>query len=456
MDKEYCSVRFMRMLKTINTIHQIQTSQEFGDFYHWLNDFYQVEIRELIGDVCGEFSLKEGNFQNALDFEKTVNSYIFDCIQYGRNKINRGSEALLIKHLGNDLFVKETYQLCLKFKELLVGNEQLKEAYIKLTEHIDIRYLVIYRFDPEHLFLTWFSIENHFCSLRLRKTPLTHDEYSTAQKFEAEIYRYLHDFEILAKNKGYEIGHITLTDSAMFKDEPLSEDYLTLRLAENFRVPVVDALLDYLEFATYKLNHTSSSTGVDRPNTSRLKQLERIIQILNAEKLKKTSKKGTGVINLLCYTVYKLKEQQLASKRPVKYKNENTKHLFDYIANLLQSVGIKYSYNAAAKDKADLRLVVHFTETAIRNDLFALYFEFLAKTRPVTKLSNYMISNETNLLMPHVLDQTDSFDLYRNITQNVSVNRRIELFDITTNNLGTKMYAEKEKPFSFASLYTDE
>lgn len=456
MDRDYCSVRFMRMLKTINIIHQIQTSREFSDFYHWLNDFYQVEIRELIGDVCGEFVLKAENFQNALDFEKKVSSYIFDCIQYGRNKINRGSEALLIKHLGNDLFVKETDQLCLKFKNLLVVNEHLKEAYIKLTEHIDIRYLVTYRFDPEHLFLTWCSIENHFSRLKQSKTPLTHDQYSTVKKFEAEIYRYLHDFEILAKNKGYEIGHVTLTDSAMFKDDAHSEDYLTLRLAENFRVPVVDALLDYLEFATYKLNYTSSSTGVDRPKTSRLKQLERIIQILNAEKLKKTSKKGTGVINLLCYTVYKLKEQQLASKTPVKYKNENTKHLFDYIANLLQSVGIKYSYNAAAKDKADLRLVVHFTETAIRNDLFALYFEFLDKTRPVTKSPNYMISNETNLSAPHVLDSTHSFDLYRNVTQNVSVNREKELFDITANNLGTKMYTEKVKPFSFSSLYTDE
>lgn len=456
MDKDYCSVRFMRMLKTINIIHQIQTSREFSDFYHWLNDFYQVEIRELIGDVCGEFLLKEENFQNALDFEKKVSSYIFDCIQYGRNKINRGSEALLIKHLGNDLFVKETDQLCLKFKNLLVGNEQLKEAYIKLTEHIDIRYLVTYRFDPEHLFLTWFSIENHFSRSEQRKTSFSHDEYSRVKKFEADIYRYLHDFEILAKNKGYEVGHLTLTTSAMFKDEAHSEDYLTLRLAENFRVPVVDALLDYLEFATYKLNHTSSSTGVDRPNTSRLKQLERIIQILNAEKLKKTSKKGTGVINLLCYTVYKLKEQQLASKRPVKYKNENTKHLFDYIANLLQSVGIKYSYNAAAKDKADLRLVVHFTETAIRNDLFALYFEFLSKTRPVTKLSNLIVSTKTDLPTNNILDSTDSFGLYRNITQNVSVNRKIELFDITANNLGTKMYTEKVKPFSFASLYTDE
>ena len=456
MDGDYCSVRFMRMLKTINIIHQIQISLEFSDFYHWLNDFYQVEMRELIGDICGEFSLKDGNFENTLDIEKKVSSYIFDCIQYGRNKINRGSEALLIKHLDNDLFVKETDQLCLKFKKLLVGNEQLKEAYIKLTEYIDIRYLVLYRFNAEHLFLTWFSIENHFSRLEQRKTPLTHDEYSTVKKFEAEIYRYLHDFEILAKNKGYEIGHVTLTDSAMFKDDAHSEDYLTLRLAENFRVPVVDALLDYLEFATYKLNLTLSSTGADRPNTSRLKQLERIIQLLNAEKFKKTTKKGTGLINLLCHTVYKLKQQELALKRPVKYKSDNTKHLFDYIANLLESVGIKYSYNAAAKDKSNLKLVVHFTETAIRNNLFALYFKFLAKTRSVTKSPNYMISNETNLSAPHVLDSTHSFDLYRNITQNVSVNRGKKLFDITANNLGTKMYTEKVKPFSFASLYTDE
>ena len=67
-----------------------------------------------------------------------------------------------------------------------------------------------------------------------------------------------------------------------------------------------------------------------------------------------------------------------------------------------------------------------------------------------------MISNETNLSAPHVLDSTHSFDLYRNVTQNVSVNREKELFDITANNLGTKMYTEKVKPFSFSSLYTDE
>lgn len=102
----------MRMLETINIIHQIQTSREFSDFYHWLNDFYQVEIRELIGDVSGEFLLKEENVENALDFEKAIKSYVFDCIQYGRNKFNRGNEAQLIKYLGNDLFVKETDQLC--------------------------------------------------------------------------------------------------------------------------------------------------------------------------------------------------------------------------------------------------------------------------------------------------------------------------------------------------------
>lgn len=451
MDKDYCSVRFMRMLETINIIHQIQTSREFSDFYHWLNDFYQVEIRELIGDVSGEFLLKEENVENALDFEKAIKSYVFDCIQYGRNKFNRGSEALLIKHLGNDLFVKETDQLCLKFKEVLVGNEQLKEAYIKLTEHIDIRYLVMYRFNAEQLFLTWFSIENHFSRLEQHKTPLSHDEYSTAKKFEAEIYRYLHDFEILAKNKGYEVGHITLTDSAMFKDEAHSADYLTLRLAENFRVPVVDVLLDYLGFATYKLNHTSSSIGLDHQNASRLKQLERIIKILNAEKNQKASKAGAGIIRLLCYTIYNLKKDALSD--PNKSKSDNKKKFLDYLANLLQLVDIKYSYNATVKNKADLKLIVYFTESAIRYDLFAIYLEFLSKTRPVTKLSNYMASTETALFASHVLDSNDSFDLYKNITQDVSVNRGIELFDITANNLGAKMYAENNKSFSFESLY---
>lgn len=455
MDKEYCSVRFIRMLKTINIIHEIQNSDEFRDFYHWLRNFYKVEILEFIGDVCGEFSLKEGNSPNTLDFEKTVESYTFDCIQYGRNKINQGTEALLIKRLGNDRFISEMQELRLKFKEHLIGNEQLKEAYIKLTEHIDIRYLVIYRFNPEHLFLTWFSIENHFSKLEQRTIPLTHDEFATAQEFEAEIYRYLHDFEILAKNKGYEVGHVTLTDSSMFKEEAHDEDYLTLRLAENFRVPVVDALLDYLEFAKFKLNDTSISIGVHGPNNSRLEQLHRIIQILNAEKSKKASQKGAGVFTLLCYTVYKLREHQFVSKC-LKNKSDNKKKFLDYLANLLQLVGIRYSYNAAVKNRAHLELIIYFTESAIRHDLFAMYFEFLSKTRPVIKLSNLMVSTKTDLSTTNTLDSTDSIDLYREITQNIRVNGEIKLFDITANKLSAKINTEKEKLFSFAGLYTNE
>ena len=69
VNREYCSVRFMRMLKTINIIHEIQNSGEFGDFYNWLSDFYEVEIREFIGEVCGEFKLKEGNSLNNLDLK---------------------------------------------------------------------------------------------------------------------------------------------------------------------------------------------------------------------------------------------------------------------------------------------------------------------------------------------------------------------------------------------------
>lgn len=445
MDKDYCSVRFMRMLKTINIIHQIQTSGEFSDFYHWLNDFYQIEIRELIGDVHGDFLLNTENLQNDFDFEKTVSSYIFDCIQYGRNKINRGSEALLIKYLGNDLFVKETDRLCFKFKMLLVGDEQLKEAYIKLTEHIDIRYLVMYRFNPEHLFLTWFSIENYFSMLAQRTKPLTTNEKSTTKEFEEQIYRYLHDFEILAKNKGYEIGHVTLTDSAMFKDEAHREDYLTLRLAENFKVPVVDALLDYLEFAKFKLNHTHLLSNPNESNNLRLDQLHRIIQILSNEKNQKAAQQGAGVIRLLCYTIYNLNNDKFLD--PKQKKNNSIKKFLDYLANLLQLVGIKYSYNAAAKNKANLKIVVNFTNSAIRSDLFALYQEFLSKTTPVIQLSKFMVSTEVN--------SDSGIDLYKEVTKDVSLYRENKLFDITLNNLTSKINDQSKEPFNFSNLYID-
>lgn len=452
MDREYCSVRFMRMLKTINIIHEIQKSGEFRDFYNWLSDFYEVEIREFIGEVCGEFELKEGNSLNTLDLKKTVQGYIFDCLQYGRNRINRGSEAFLITHLGNDLFVKEMDELRLKFKKKLSEDEQLKKAYIKLTEHIDIRYLVLYRFNAEHLFLTWISIENYFSSLNQRTTRLNHDEYLKGQKFEKKIYEYLHDFEILAKNKGYEIGHVSIADLALFTEEADKTDYLTFRLAEDFKVPVVDALLDYLEFAKFKLHDTAASKSAPNSNNPRLEQLHRIIQILNAEKSKKTSQKGAGVFTLLCYTVYKLNGCDFMEKFCDNVSDQK-KRFLDYLANLLQLVGIHYSYNATVKAKSDLELTIYFTASAIQEDLFALYYEFLSKVSSSPKLSDDMINVETGLLEPSFVDLVTNIDLNKKVNQNVSFNRGIKLCSINVNQLNTKISDEKGKAFSFASLY---
>lgn len=452
VDREYCSVRFIRMLKTINIIHDIQKSDEFRDFYDWLRDFYQVEISEFIGDVCGEFELKEGNSLNTLDFKKTVQGYVFDCLQYGRNKINQGAEACLINHLSNDLFVKEMDELRLKFKKKLSEDEQLKEAYIKLTEHIDIRYLVLYRFNAEHLFLTWISIENYFSSLNQRTTRLNHDEYLKGQKFQKKIYEYLHDFEILAKNKGYEIGHVSIADLALFTGEAVNKDYLTFRLAEDFKVPVVDALLDYLEFAKFKLHDTAASINAPNSNNPRLEQLHRIIQILNAEKSKKASQKGAGVFTLLCYTVYKLRGYDVAAQS---FENESElkKGFLDYLANLLQLVGVHYSYNATVKAKSNLKLTIYFTASAIQEDLFALYFEFYSKISTSPKLSDDKINVETGLLEPSFVDLVTNFDLNKEVNQNVSFNRGIKLCSINVNQLNTKISDEKGKAFSFASLY---
>lgn len=58
--------------------------------------------------------------------------------------------------------------------------------------------------------------------------------------------------------------------------------------------------------------------------------------------------------------------------------------------------------------------------------------------------------------MSYILDSTDTVDLHSKVTQDVQVNRLIDLIDIIANNLSTKMNIIKEKSISFESLYTDE
>lgn len=169
MDVNYCVVRFKRKLEIINFINQIQSSEEFKEFYDWLNQFYELEIVELVNDFEFELSNKPLNSQNYIT-ENWIENYIFDRIQYGKHKVNRGLETLVMDHLGSDDFYNKVEKLRLKFKQYLLDHQQLKNAYLKLTEHIDIRCLVKSHASIESLFLTWFSIVNYFAKIKRLKS----------------------------------------------------------------------------------------------------------------------------------------------------------------------------------------------------------------------------------------------------------------------------------------------
>lgn len=153
MDVDYCAVRFKRKLEIINFINQIQSSEEFKEFYDWFNQFYELEIVELVNDFEFELSNKPQISQNYI-IENWIENYIFDRIQYGKHKVNRGLETLVMDHLGSDAFYNKVENLRLKFKQYLLDHQQFKNAYLKLTEHIDIRCLVKSHASIESLFLT--------------------------------------------------------------------------------------------------------------------------------------------------------------------------------------------------------------------------------------------------------------------------------------------------------------
>uniref|UniRef100_UPI001C096C05 hypothetical protein n=1 Tax=Acinetobacter junii TaxID=40215 RepID=UPI001C096C05 len=88
MDVDYCAVRFKRKLEIINFINQIQSSEKFKEFYDWFNQFYELEIVELVNDFEFELSNKPQISQNYI-IENWIENYIFDRLQYGKPKVNR-------------------------------------------------------------------------------------------------------------------------------------------------------------------------------------------------------------------------------------------------------------------------------------------------------------------------------------------------------------------------------
>ena len=202
MDVNYCVVRFKRKLEIINFINQIQSSEKFKEFYDWFNQFYELEIVELVNDFEFELSNKPLISQNYIT-ENWIENYIFDRIQYGKHNVNRGLETLVMDHLGSEDFYNKVEKLRLKFKQYLLDHQQLKNAYLKLTEHIDIRCLVKSHAYLESLFLTWFSIVNYFAKIKRLNQNLDSDKHLKSLHFEEQIYNYLNDYEYLAKNNGY-------------------------------------------------------------------------------------------------------------------------------------------------------------------------------------------------------------------------------------------------------------
>lgn len=450
MDVDYCAVRFKRKLEIINFINQIQSSEEFKEFYDWFDLFYELEIVELVNDFEFELSNKPQISQNYI-IENWIENYIFDRIQYGKHKVNRGLETLVMDHLGGEAFYNKVEKLRLKFKQYLLDHQQLKNAYLKLTEHIDIRCLVKYLANPENLFLTWFSIVNYFAKIARLNQNLDSDKHWKSPHFEEQIYNYLNDYEYLAKNNGYRLGHKTIDDITLFNDEYRSEKYLSLHLAENCNVPVAHVLIEYLEFVKFDLNRKLLITNASTEQKSHLDQLDKIIQTLYLQN-KQKAPKGVGIDRLLCCTVYNLMVQRgQIDKNTDIY--ESIKMLLDYLAEILRRSQVGLDYDGSLSNKAQLKLVVYATEYFDEDELFMIFGLYNSRDMPFLKLFRPSEQSNNKRIQPTCFEE-DHPKLERMVK--VRVDRNIKLFTIKATNLYQLIKDEKDKLFSFESLYAVE
>ncbi|WP_349928317.1 hypothetical protein ABJ384_00840 [Acinetobacter sp. A1-4-2] len=450
MDVDYCAVRFKRKLEIINFINQIQSSEEFKEFYDWFDLFYELEIVELVNDFEFELSNKPQISQNYI-IENWIENYIFDRIQYGKHKVNRGLETLVMDHLGSGAFYNKVEKLRLKFKQYLLDHQQLKNAYLKLTKHIDIRCLVKYPANPENLFLTWFSIVNYFAKIARLNQNLDSDKHWKSPHFEEQIYNYLNDYEYLAKNNGYRLGHKTIDDMTLFNDEYRSEKYLSLHLAENCNVPVAHVLIEYLEFLKFDLNSRLLTKNASTEQKSYLDQLDKTIQTLYSQN-KQNAPKGAGIDRLLCCTVYNLMVQRgQIDKNTDIY--ESIKMLLDYLAEILRRSQVGLDYDGSLSNKSHLKLVVYETEYFDEDELFMILGLYNSRDMPFLKIFRPSEESNNKRIQPTCFEQDDP-KLERMVK--VRVNRNIELFTIKATNLYQLIKDEKDKLFSFENLYVFE
>lgn len=450
MDVNYCAVRFKRKLEIINFINQIQGSEEFKEFYDWFNQFYELEIVELVNDFEFELSNKPQISQNYI-IENWIENYIFDRIQYGKHKVNRGLETLVMDHLGSDAFYNKVENLRLKFKQYLLDHQQFKNAYLKLTEHIDIRCLVKSHASIESLFLTWCSIVNYFAKIKQSNQNLDSDKHWKSPHFEAQIYNYLNDYEYLAKNNGYRFGHKTIDDMTLFNDEYRSEKYLSLHLAENCNVPIAHVLIEYLEFIKFDLTHRLFLENASTEQKSHLDQLDKIIHTLYSQN-KQKAPNGTGIERLLCYTIYKLMVQRgQIDKNTDIY--ESIKILLDYLAEILRRSKVGFDYDGSLSNKAKLQLVIYKTEYFDDDELFMILGLYNSRDMPFLQLFRPSEQSNNKHIQPTCFEQNEP-KLERMVK--VRVNRTIKLFTIKATNLYQLINDEKNKAFSFESLYAVE
>jgi len=455
VDKNYCSEQFKRMLKTLNIIHKIQNLDEYRGFYEWLNQFYENEIRELVIDFTFELSNKN-MLQQEHNVDDFIENYIFDRIQYGKHQVNRGTESLLIKSVGNDLFYGKVDELRQKFREELENQQQYKNAYLKLTSFIDIRCLVTNLPDSECLFLVWFSITNYFSEVETSQQNFDVEACVRARKFEQQIYNFLNDYEYLAKNRGYRLGFLKVDDMALFESETRSYEYLSLHLAKNIDIPIVDVLIGYLEFVKSALNDELLFSSVSQEQASRLDQLTKIIQTLNTqEKNQKTSLKGAGITMLLCHTIYKMKAKSLGIQND-KDVYQSIKIIFDYLAEILKCMKIKHAYNATEASKSKLELVVYATEFNGIDDLFALYGFYNSRHMPSDKLfeRREVINNIDT--RPKCLEQNEEKLDHFEKAVSVKPVHNIELFTLKANQLYQLIHADKKIPLNLDCLFESE
>ena len=442
MDNNYCSEQFKRMLKTLNIIHKIKNIDEYRGFDEWLNQFYENEIRELVTDFTFELSNKNMLHQ--------------DRIQYGKHQVNRGAESLLIKSVGNDLFYGKVDDLRQKFREGLESQQQYKNAYLKLTNFIDIRCLVTNLPDPVFLFLVWFSITNYFSGAKKSQQNFDVEAHVKARKFEQQTYNFLNDYEYLAKNRGYRLGFLNVDDMALFESETRSYEYLSLHLAKNIDIPIVDVLIEYLEFVKSALNDKLLFSSASQEQASRLDQVTKIIQTLNKqEKNQKTSLKGAGVTMLLCHTIYKMKAKSLGIQNGEDVY-QSIKIIFDYLAEILQCMKIKHAYNATETNKSKLELVVYATEFNGIDDLFALYGFYNSRHMSSDKLfeRREVINNVDN--RPKCLEQNEKKLDHFEKTVSVKPVHNIKLFTLKANQLYQLIHTDKKTSLNLDCLFESE